>query len=621
MQAGDTLESIAYALWGDASYWYLIADANGLTGSETLVAGQDLIIPDKIHNVHNNSDTYRVYDPNEAMGNTSPTAPKKPKHHGGGCGVAQIFIAVIAVAVAIVTAGAALAALGVAGISTVGAGITAVATGSLFTTVGGALATVAAGAIGGAVGSIVSQGVAMAMGMQSQFNWGGVAMGAIGGAISAGIGGSGIFSGISESLGGTIAADFAQGAVSGVAGSILTQGVGVATGLQKKFDWAGVAAAGIGGGVMSAIGGQLKGTDLGLGSSNANATGIDVITGAAGLIANAGTRTLINGTDFGDNIMAALPSVIGNTIGNAIVRQISYDGEVDKLASELQTESRMSPQDAEALASKMLSLEYRTREMNPDDREQAFHDLMAKEGFIQSGAGVLQEPNADGTLVDQKYSDGDKEAVQMEVWTKMETIGVFDNGVPVMDANGNPETETVQREIVFADAYVAALQEENANGDGFVGGERQYFHTRAALNEFLGDRNNSSWAEQYGYTPSNYERSSNNDLIVRSDLWAGAVNPGWSLPGSNSRRDDESSTVLGGQKKVYSLMMPFSSPYGNYSANLLNPSFSNLDLVFWHETGHAELDFSSKTQGGEDLANWYALWKMGYVSTGGSGWH
>jgi LysM repeat protein len=61
---GDTLQSIAASVWGDASYWYLIVDANGLTGSETLVAGQDLLIPNKVHNSHNSSDVYKVYDPN-----------------------------------------------------------------------------------------------------------------------------------------------------------------------------------------------------------------------------------------------------------------------------------------------------------------------------------------------------------------------------------------------------------------------------------------------------------------------------------------------------------------------------------------------------------------------------
>ena len=68
---GDTLSSIAQTVWGDASLWYLIADANGLDGSETLVGGRDLVIPNKVANIHNNADTYRVYDPNDSIGNTA----------------------------------------------------------------------------------------------------------------------------------------------------------------------------------------------------------------------------------------------------------------------------------------------------------------------------------------------------------------------------------------------------------------------------------------------------------------------------------------------------------------------------------------------------------------------
>ncbi|MEN2428929.1 LysM peptidoglycan-binding domain-containing protein, partial [Chromobacterium vaccinii] len=55
---GDTLQVIAANLWGDKSLWYLLADANGLTGAETLKAGQVLRVPNKVTNLHNNSGTY-----------------------------------------------------------------------------------------------------------------------------------------------------------------------------------------------------------------------------------------------------------------------------------------------------------------------------------------------------------------------------------------------------------------------------------------------------------------------------------------------------------------------------------------------------------------------------------
>ncbi|MDR3660604.1 MAG: DUF4214 domain-containing protein, partial [Mycobacterium sp.] len=58
VQSGDTLQSIASALWGDSNLWYMIADANGLTGGETLTAGTTLSIPSKVVNIHNNSSTF-----------------------------------------------------------------------------------------------------------------------------------------------------------------------------------------------------------------------------------------------------------------------------------------------------------------------------------------------------------------------------------------------------------------------------------------------------------------------------------------------------------------------------------------------------------------------------------
>ena len=72
---GDTLQSVALAAWGDASLWYLIADANGMSGAEQLQAGRSLTIPDVIANVHNNAGTFRAYDAAKTLGDLSPTAP------------------------------------------------------------------------------------------------------------------------------------------------------------------------------------------------------------------------------------------------------------------------------------------------------------------------------------------------------------------------------------------------------------------------------------------------------------------------------------------------------------------------------------------------------------------
>ena len=58
---GDTLQGVAAALWGDASLWYVLAEANGLSAASSLTAGQSLIIPNKVANLHNTASTFRPY--------------------------------------------------------------------------------------------------------------------------------------------------------------------------------------------------------------------------------------------------------------------------------------------------------------------------------------------------------------------------------------------------------------------------------------------------------------------------------------------------------------------------------------------------------------------------------
>ncbi|MEI9997638.1 MAG: LysM peptidoglycan-binding domain-containing protein [Rhizomicrobium sp.] len=329
-QDGDTLAGIAAMLWGDASLWYVIADANGLSSpSDSLTAGTDLIVPNKVVNVHNNSTTFKVYDPNEAIGDTAPTVPR-PKQDKG-CGLlGQVVLAVIAIVVTLVSYGALAGPMSTFAASTLGldAGVVSSTTAAVAGTAGvvavGSDAAIAgavmAGAIGGAAGSIFSQGVGLATGIQNSFNWNAVGLAAIGGAIGGGLGPNAL-----DAFGGATASSFVNAALRGVAGSIVTQGIGVATGLQKKFDWTGVAAAGIGAGVGEFVSGLLPGSATGTpGSAGYQPPSLSnlFLSGMAGDIANAATRTLIDGSDFGDNLIAALPDTIGQTIGNAIAGEV-----------------------------------------------------------------------------------------------------------------------------------------------------------------------------------------------------------------------------------------------------------------------------------------------------------
>ena len=326
VEAGDTLQGIAYQMWGDSSLWYKIAEANGLSGDAGLVEGQSLQLPSGVTRSKNSASTFKPYDASEAIGDTSPTRmPKPPKKNKCGA-FGQILLVAIAVAVTVVTSGAALAALAPAsaGITSIGAGIGAMMGASTAGAVGiGAFA--AAGAIGGAVGSIASQGFGVATGIQQQFSWKQVALSALQG----GIGGA--MSGVAN------AAQFAKGpltgfqkfmtstgvmqtAARGVGASALGQGIGVLTGLQDEFDWAGVAAAG----VSAVAGSQVAGRMSGLSRFNER-----FFSSMASDIANAATRSVLEGSDFGDNMIAALPDIIGQTIGGMIADGLAGRGRTD----------------------------------------------------------------------------------------------------------------------------------------------------------------------------------------------------------------------------------------------------------------------------------------------------
>ncbi|OQS08036.1 hypothetical protein B0T37_22155, partial [Chromobacterium violaceum] len=315
---GDTLQVIAANLWGDRSLWYLLADANGLAGTETLKAGQVLRVPNKVSNFHNNSGTYRVYSPGEAIGDVTPTLPEPPPPPpppgGGGCGgFGAIFVAVVAVVAVVMTAGAAAVAisamstamtagaglgatLAAGGSAIMGAGLSGLASTGVAALAGGGIA---AAAIGGAVGSIVSQGVAMAMGMQDKFSWGQVGLSAFTTAATAGLaGGPATSSFAGKELGATVARTMAVNAA--------TQGVAMATGMQKSFSWTSVAASGVAAWATYGIKPNVETDPL------AN-IGYGTMRGMAG-----GTIQSVLGNDHQPNWSSLAASSFGNAVGDQV---------------------------------------------------------------------------------------------------------------------------------------------------------------------------------------------------------------------------------------------------------------------------------------------------------------
>lgn len=101
VQPGDTLEAIALSTYGDGSLWYLITQANGLSGDADLRVGESLSIPSVVGDVHNNASTNAPYDASKYIGGLAPTTPT-PQCKGIG----EILVVVAAASAIVMKQGA-----------------------------------------------------------------------------------------------------------------------------------------------------------------------------------------------------------------------------------------------------------------------------------------------------------------------------------------------------------------------------------------------------------------------------------------------------------------------------------------------------------------------------------
>ena len=83
VRQGDTLVSIAQSIYGDGNLWYKIAEANGLSAGASLIEGRSLTLPTGVAKSGYNDTTFRPYNPQEAIGDLSPTNAKPPKKNTG----------------------------------------------------------------------------------------------------------------------------------------------------------------------------------------------------------------------------------------------------------------------------------------------------------------------------------------------------------------------------------------------------------------------------------------------------------------------------------------------------------------------------------------------------------
>jgi len=174
----------------------VIAEANGITSANDIVAGVSIAIPTGVASNRNDFRTFKPYDPATIKGDTSPTLPVPQGHNGCGT-MGTILIAVIAIAATVVTAGA--SAIALEGAATLSSAVGTAAAGTSLASAGvvnaglavlGGASTVGfetaviAGAAGGIAGSIAGQGAEIVGGVRDSFSLRDIATAGITGGLS-----------------------------------------------------------------------------------------------------------------------------------------------------------------------------------------------------------------------------------------------------------------------------------------------------------------------------------------------------------------------------------------------------------------------------------------------------
>ncbi|PZQ34102.1 MAG: hypothetical protein DI562_00435 [Stenotrophomonas acidaminiphila] len=318
VQAGETLRSIAQRVYGNESLWYVLAQANALTGEETLAGGTTLTVP-PVKVTANDSNTFKPFNPSEAIGNTAPELPYIPPPPKDSCNpLVAILVIVVAVVVTVFTAGVAAVGMG-AGLSTImGAGAT-VMTGGLVA--GGLAATtwgaMGAAAIGGFAGSVASQLVGKELGVVDHFSLrNAVASGLTAGA-TVGLGNAEVFSNIAGS------SRFAQGAVGSVTASVTSVGANKIAGLNGGFSWREIAVSAVSAGLTSMAVpklGQAFNIDQ---ATKAGQNKLNLIGGVVGGLVGSGARKAAGLQDRID-VGQVMADAFGNMLANSLSGKSAY---------------------------------------------------------------------------------------------------------------------------------------------------------------------------------------------------------------------------------------------------------------------------------------------------------
>ncbi|WP_426321955.1 hypothetical protein [Pseudoduganella sp. R-43] len=98
---GDTLQTIAQRIYGDASLWYKLAEANKLEPGQALHGGQALIAPAYMNGVS----LEQAYNNGKLVGSTLPNLPSPPPPKSKFGFIAKIISIIVFVVVCVITGG------------------------------------------------------------------------------------------------------------------------------------------------------------------------------------------------------------------------------------------------------------------------------------------------------------------------------------------------------------------------------------------------------------------------------------------------------------------------------------------------------------------------------------
>jgi LysM repeat protein len=299
-QAGDTMQSIAQTVYGDASLWYVVADANGFeSATDAPAAGQALKLPE-VQTNSNTAETFKPYNPHEISGSTTPALPTAPQPPPGaqGCNtLAEIVVIAVTVVVTALTYGATSELL----------------ESELGYVAGAAAAGVTAGVAGNLAGQVVgdAEGVHQGISLSEAADAGiinGVTMGVGAGLEEAGVTG--------------MEAAAIEGA-SNYAGQVVA---GKLTGEPAPFSWANLVADTVGSALTAKVGLPTK-TQLSEGMGTGH-----FFTDLAGGLVDGGidseTARLLGGDAANGRQIAE--DAFGNALGNAAIAGIEHENAVSQ---------------------------------------------------------------------------------------------------------------------------------------------------------------------------------------------------------------------------------------------------------------------------------------------------